>query len=229
MPIDLTPRIYSKNFKWGVLPRNKIDTFSAEVTLNTPLGTATNLTQEITDVNVADKSLKLPIALDTPLTHVLFSNNYESGQSTTMAINQVSCVVASGSVTFSIAEPLPTMPSAKLHLTGTTYYTNRGALTHEQAAGAPVGNGLAQWIFTNSTGNTEWTDKSTDPTNRAEYDDPTLVDYTGSSVPLFGWVRKLKPAGSFIPVSDRNQPVAQDVLTTWVDQSKSDHWALTKN
>ena len=229
MPIELTPRIYSKNFRWGVLPRNKIDTFSAEVTLNTPLGAATNLTQEITDVNVAGNPLALPVALNTPLTHFLASNNYEEGQSTTMAINQVSCVVATGSVTFSIAEPLPTMPSAKLHLTGTTYYTNRGALTHEQAAGAPVGNGLAQWIFTNSTGNTEWTDKSTDPTNRAEYDDPTLVDYTGSSVPLFGWVRKLKPAGSFIPVSDRNQPVAQDGLTTWVDQSKSDHWALTEN
>lgn len=231
MALQLGPRIYKPNFKWGVLPRNKLDTLSAEVTLNTPLEDAGSIVQETNKVTIRGVEHTLPIALDVPISTVLNSNNFESGQPTTMCINQVSCVTASGSMLFELTNPLPTVPSVKLHASGTTYYINRGSLTHAKVEEAYFGaaSGVARWIYDNASDHEDWTDKSTDSYNRGLYEDPTLVDYTAKSVPLYGWVRKLVPAGPFTPVSQRNQPEEADVLTTWVNQDKSNHWAVTQN
>ena len=230
MSLKLSPRIYGQNFKWGVLPSNKIDTVTMQPVLNTPMDEKSSLTQEVTAVNVGGASKSLPIDLSTSMNFYLASNNYESGASTTMCVNQVSGVAVTGSVTFELNNPLPTMPTATLHCEGTTYFLNRGSLTHNMVATATNSpNAIASWIYNNASGNEQWTDKSTDSTNRGMYEDPTLIDYTAKSVPLYGWVRKLCPAGAFFPPEFRNQPTEQDVLTMWVDQSKSDHWALTKN
>lgn len=231
MVLQLGPRIYSQNFVWGVLPRNKLDTLSAEVTLNTPLEDSGSVTLDVSTATIDGREYTLPISLDVPVNRFNSANNLESGQQTTMCINQVSCVVATGSVLFELENPLPTMPAAKLHLAGTTYYTTRGGLTHAKVEEAYLGsvNDVARWIYDNASDHEDWNDKSTDSLNRGIYEDTTLVDYTASSVPMYGWVRNLKPAGPFTPVSQRNQPEEQDVLTTWVDQSKSNHWAVTSN
>lgn len=233
MALKLSPRIYGQNFKWGVLPSNKVDTVTMQPVLNTPIGEKSSFTQEVTSVTVDGASKSLPIDLSTDMNFYLASNNYEIGATTTMCINQVSGVVATGSVIFELTNPLPTMPMAKLHCEGNTYFINRGSLTHDTvdtATGSP--NAVASWIYNNASGHEQWTDKSMDSTNRGIYEDPTLIDYTAKSVPLYGWVRKLLPAGAFTSDSNaesRNQPTEQDVLTTWVDQSKSSHWAVTSN
>lgn len=230
MSILLSPRIYNKNFKWGVLPRNKIDTVTLQPMINTPISDAEGVSQEITSVDVKGTTHTLPVGLDISPTNLLFSNNYESGQPTTICENFVGCVVATGSVLFALEEPLPEIPTAKLRAEGTTYYVDRGSLTHADVADniLPI-SGVAAWIYSNASGNEEWTDKSTDSTNRGMYEDPTLVDYTAKSVPLYGWARKLYPAGPYINKYERNLPPAQDILTNWVDQTKSNHWALREN
>lgn len=223
----LTPRIYSQNFKWAIKPKNKIDTLVATPVDNTPLADVQSYTQEVTSVTVGDETnVSLPVATSRNYTFINFDNNYESGAQSTMCINQVSGVVATGSVLFELSEPLPTMPTAKLCLEGTTYHVNRGSQTHDTLYNISFNN-LATWIKENANGSDTWTNKSTDTENRGSYDDPTLIDYTASSVPKYGWVRKIIPAVSLATVTDR--PEEQDVLTTWVDQSKSDHWALTNN
>lgn len=233
MALLLSPRIYNKNFKWGILPKNKIDTVTAQPVINTPISAATSTTIEVTKVNIKDEEHSLPIALSVTPTNLLFSNNYESGQPTTICENFVGCVVATGSVTFALEEPLPSTPAAKLHVEGTTHYINRGSLTHADVADNVLPyTGVASWIYSNASGSEEWTDKSTDSANRGIYEDSTLVDYTSTSVPLYGWVRKLRPAGAFTWGSDResrNQPDPQDILTTWVDQEVSNHWAVREN
>lgn len=233
MALKLSPRIYGQNFKWGVLPSNKIDTVTMRPVLNTPLEDNVSLVQEVTSVNVNNSVTTLPVSLDTGINFYQASNNYENGATTTMCVNQVSGVVATGSVIFELDNPLPTMPTAKLHCEGNTYFIDRGSLTHNTVAAASDSiNAVASWIYNNASGQEQWTDKSMDSTNRGIYEDPTLVDYTAKFVPLYGWVRKLRPAGAFTPGSNaesRNQPTEQDVLTTWVDQSKSSYWAVTSN
>jgi hypothetical protein len=233
MALALGPRIYSKNFKWGVLPKNKIDTVTAQPVINTPLDDADAITQEVSTVTVGGTSSALPIALNIAPTHQFFTNNHESGQPTIMCNNFVGCVVATGSVSFTLEKPLPKMPTAKLHVSGTTHYINRGSLTHSDVENniLPT-SGVATWVHSHASGEEDWEDKSIDSENRGIYEDPHLVDYTGSSVPLFGWVRVLRPAGAFTLGSNsasRNQPDPQDVLTTWVDQEKSDYWAKREN
>lgn len=235
MTLKLGPRIYGQNFKWGVLPSNKIDTVTMQPVLNTPMDEKSSLTQEVTSVNVGGESKSLPIDLSTAMNFYLASNNYESGATTTLCINQVSGVVATGSVVFELTNPLPTMPTVKLHCEGTTYFINRGSLTHDTIDAASTSpSTVASWIYNNASGNEQWTDKSMDSTNRGMYADPTLVDYTAKSVPLYGWVRKLRPAGALYPPELRNQPTEQEVLTTWADQSKGSSsaaitWAVTSN
>lgn len=223
----LTPRIYGQNFKWAIKPKNKIDTLTATPVDNTPLAEAQSYTKEVTAVTIGtENNVSLPVATSRAYTFVSFDNNYESGAQSTMCINQVSGVVASGSVLFELTEPLPSKPTAKLHVEGTTYHVNRGSQTHNTLFNIGISD-LATWIKTNSSGSDEWTDKSTDTENRGTYDDPTLVDYTSSWVPKYGWVRHIIPAISLTSTVDR--PAEQDILTTWVDQSKSDHWAITDN
>ena len=230
MALLLSPRIYNKNFKWGILPRNKIDTIVMQPIRNTPMKEASSFTQEITSVTVRDETVTLPVNLDLAFTHFGYTNNFEMGQPTTMCENYIGCVVASGSVLFALEEPLPETPTVKLHVDGITYYTNRGSLTHETVSNNSMPfTQMASWIKNNASGSEEWTDKSTDSINRGMYDDPTLIDYTAKSVPLYGWVRKIYPAGAFIDPYERNLPPAQDVLTTWVDQTKSNHWALCEH
>ncbi len=234
MALRLSPRIYRQNFKWSVLPSNKIDTVTAKPVLNTPLEDKISYIQEVTNVDVGGTAHTLPVGLNVPISHFGASNNYESGQPTTMCIGQVSCVVATGSVTFALNNPLPVMPSAKIHCEGITHFIDRGSLTHDIVNDVSMQdvNSVASWIHSHASGSESWTDKSIDSSNRGTFEDPTLVDYTGQFVPLYAWARKLRTAGEFTLSSDaesRNQPTEQDVLTTWVDQSMSSHWALTKN
>lgn len=239
MATVLTPRIYSRNFKWGILPSNKVDTVSMRPILNNPLEEPSSFMQDVSAVSIENNDGKidstLPIVNSVKSNRAAYAWNYERNQphSTNpqyMGIGAVACVIATGSVTFSLDRPLPTLPTAKVHCEGKTYYVDRGSKTYEDIKGIFDGNihDVPQWIQDNASGDETWIDKSSDSMNRGMYDDPTLVDYTKATVPLYPWVRKI------IPISERGyaydeKPTQQDILTTWVDQDKSNYWARVEN
>lgn len=236
MALSLTPRIYGRNFKWGILPSNKVDTVVTRPILNTIMEEASSFTQDISSVTIknndGDINTTLPIANTVKSNRAAISTNYEPNQigaAAIMCIGNVMCAVATGSVIFELDNPLPTMPSAKIHCEGKTYYVNRGSKTHADIRAVYEGDlhAVPQWIQNNASDNEEWTDKSTDSTNRGIYDDPTLIDYTKSSIPLYPWVRKIIPTSGSGYIFDE-KPLQQDILTTWVDQDKSSHWAQTQ-
>ena len=84
MTLTLGPRIYGKILKWGVLPGNKLDTFTAQPVINTALEEKVSYTQEVTQVIVKGASQVLPVPLTTHYDKFGAANNYESGQPTTI-------------------------------------------------------------------------------------------------------------------------------------------------
>lgn len=225
MAIALKPRIYRQGLRWSLLPRNKVDTVTMQPVSNKVSDADVIATSDITSVTIDDTTYALPIPTTVKYNHINLTMNVtkevECGKGSTR------CVMASGSTTFHLEEPLPSTPTVKLVFAGTTYFVNRASKTYADYPG-PSTTDIATWIYNNRNGSEEWQEKSTDMTNRGTYDDPTLIDYTKGIIPLFPFTRKLIQAQDILVQTDR--PEEQDLLTFWTDRSlgswgaRRDNW-----
>lgn len=210
MPVELTPRLYRQNFKWGVLPKNKIDTVIMSPINNTPRDDEHVITEEVTEVNIGGVVHALPLGTDVARTNFHRSKNVNvSGD--VMASGIVEVVNVSGKVTFNLDAPLAVEPALRVSYEGNTYYASKGTFSHKDIVTAidnSASFNIADAIKQNATGSTKWIDRSTDASGN------TLVDYTSDYIPRYPWVRKLVPAEGGVTSTQKS-----DIITKWADTS----------
>ena len=221
--LKLTPRIYRPNIKWDIMPKNTVDTVNMKISDNRPEADKTVLTESILDGKPVNSDIEVTLPIDDSVR----STNYnidictKTGNDHPWTIGNVAVVMLEGSTTFKLDEPIDTEPTATLRLGGRTYYINKGTGNLDDYQDA-INNTINQatWVRTNADGDETWTDKSQDITNRGEFEDPTLVDYTKSSLELSTFTKGYFPAGPFTPATIRNAPEPQDILCKWSDTRK---------
>lgn len=229
MALQLTPRYYKPNLSWKMLTKNKIDTVSCTPYANNQLSPAVVHTEEITSVTIGGNTVSLPIANSiTPnAMGYAFNNNGEHQ----FADGQVQAVTVSGTFTLQLTNPLPTMPTVTLQFEGQTKYINRNSKYFHEMESLFSGNGnIAAAIDNNADGDETWYDsKSADTYNRGSLSDPTLVDYTQPTIPLFPFVKVVRTAGLGQADFNANKLTEEEVLTHWIADYEDVGTAITPN
>ena len=202
MPLQLTPSIYGQQFKWGVLPKNKIDTILAKPMLNNTLDEPTSYEAETTQVIAKGQTLNLPISPGIFWDTCAYSTNQFIGN-ITLARGYVSAVMAKGSIKFTLDKPTAITPQAILHVEGTTYSVEKGKLTFAEVDEQlrTDTSAVAQYIKDKHTDSSTWSDIGE-------------LDYTAPSIPLYPWAKKLVSSGTGT-AWQRVFPAQEDILTDW--------------
>lgn len=238
MAIILSPRIYSSDLEWSLLPKNKIDTVIMSPLVNE---TESNIidTQEITSgTTPSGVAISLPLSDNvTTLTKGKYMYNirkgYTLGQLTwvdTLGTAAVYLTTISGSYTVHLSEPPANTPVATWSLEGTTEYIERGTETVEDVNTYISVNQVAAFIAERKVGTENIVDnKSTDNYNRANLKSGLLVDYNQGWVPIFPWVRDTTgsvPSGMIVAnyLTSKYRPAEEDVFTTWNNDTSGDDW-----
>lgn len=212
--LTLTPRIYSRDLKWSLLPSNKIDTVVTNPLINSiPAEDQSFYSADFTECTVGGNTKTLPLSNSEAVTHWRYMGNTRwtgigSGFSAqNLAKARMECVWASGKRTITVDQAVTGIPTVELRLVGTSSVVERG--------GSAFGNypsldslstesfSLADWIESNKT--------TTNSTLSGIYENLT--------VSMNPWIRKVVPA---VIVGDnysdlRIPTTANDILTNWYD------------
>lgn len=223
MALQLKPRNYKSNLSWKMLTKNKIDTVTCKPYANNQLSPAVVHSEEITSVVIGGNTVSLPIA--NSITPNAMGIAYNNDGETQYASGEVQAVTVSGTFTLQLTNPLPTIPTVTLLFEGQTKYINRGSKDFDvmESLFWGIGN-IADAIDNNADGDETWNDsKSVDTYNRGSLSDPTLVDYTQPTVPLFPFVKVVRTAGSGQANFNANKLTEEEVLTHWIPASAPIH------
>ena len=226
MAIQLAPRYYKPNLSWKMLTKNKIDTFTCKPYANNQLSPSVVHSEEITSVIIGGNTVSLPIA--NSIAPNAMGIAYNNDGEIQYASGEVQAVTVSGTFTLQLTNPLPTIPTVTLLFEGQTKYINRGSKDFDEMENLFWGIGnIADAIDNNADGDETWTDsKSVDTYNRGSLLDPTLVDYTKPTVPLFPFVKVVRAAGSGQADFNANKLTEEEVLTHWIPSSEPIHTPL---
>lgn len=202
----ISPNIYDKNFKWEILPRNKIDTVSMK-----PISNAVSDRTTVATVTINDS---LPIEDTIAPDKVLASIGNESTRR--LALGKVEVKTYKGSYTFNLDKPLTNKPSIEVTFNGHTHAITRGTSSWSTMYDSFFSNNSAAWITNHkSTDATTWENNS------------ASVNYKNSSVPMFTWAKKIVPAQYPATGEYYNVPDEEDILTQWADVVGQSTWPLT--
>lgn len=226
----LTPRVYGKNLKWNVLPKNKIDTVTMQTVNNTATVTTID-SRDITSGEVGNTNVTLPLA-DSSTAWTKGSVGWCTREGLinvlNMACHRVYISVLEGTYDIDLQSPIVGTPQATFELEGTTTYTQRGALTVDDIDNIDITN-ICTSIENNKYGDEPMTDNvSTDSMNRANLDGGKLIDYNQGWVPCFAWVRKSTgnvpnmTVGEYL--TSMYRPTEATVLTTWNNNINMSDW-----
>ena len=209
----ITPRSYTKDFKWSLLPSNKIDTVTLTPLVNsTPDENKTFHTESFADCVVAGSSKVLPISNDVAPTHWRYMSNTYWAAFVTMdyAKARMECVWAKGKRTITVEQAVTGTPSVELQLVGTSSVINRGGSTFDNY---PSIDSLSTKTYSLAT----WIEN-----NKTETHDSLSGIYENGTVSMNPWIRKVVPANLIINgASIKNPTTANDIITTWYDSDAS--------
>ena len=203
----ITPREYSSNMRYTLVPDNMIDTVDIEMLDGTVIDNVTH-TESIDTVEIGNEEFSLPLSLYYKPTHARSVWNNSSGPLLTkieLAKSRMECIMVEGTRTFTVDQPIKGVPSASLSLQGKSYIIDRGKCTYNDYPSLSVMQNyestIAPWIYNNS---------------KATRYDTLTNSYDKQSFSMNPWVRK--PVQVFLPILPETnfaRPTANDILTAW--------------
>lgn len=212
----LSPRNYKKNMKLSLIPENKIDTVVASPISNTVSEANVFHTESITRVTVFGQEVSLPLSDAVLNTHYHAVQNIVNGNE--FCKGTVQCVLATGETTITVTTPNTGQVYANIRLNGTSRVVARGGSTYDaypSFSGSMIGLGteLTQWVNNNKTS-----------TNNS-----LAWLYADDSFSMNPWVRRVVVPSSEVPPPIETLPTANDILTTWWQDSLSYAGAFSQN
>lgn len=216
--LELTPRVYSQNLKWALIPSNKIDTVSLRITDNT-IGDPTTFHVENFSVCTPQNGVAttLPISNTNAPTHtrIMYNSRWVPFETVQYAKARIECVMASGERTFTVQDAIQGIPTASLELTGNSSIVARGGSTYETYPS------LANLQAYTSYSIAEWIEQ-----HKTETQNNLTWDYSDNKFSMNPWIRKYIP----MDLSGSTAPTVNDILTTWNDPSLASRtWATAQD